>query len=223
MKKFAIIVAGGSGNRMQSLIPKQFLPLAGKPVLLHTLEHFHHYDPLMQIILVLADEHRAHWQEILKIHPLTFPVRLATGGQTRYQSVSSGLSLVPDDALVAIHDAARPVLSRQLLDRCFQHADKFGNAVPVIPVQDSIRRQEGEHTVQVNRSHYFLAQTPQCFHAVLLKKAYEKGYLPTFTDDASVLEDAGHIIHTVEGDPENIKITWPSDLQIAEVLLNKGN
>lgn len=221
MKKYVILVAGGSGSRMKSEIPKQFLSFGGKAVLSHTIDRFYHFDKEIKIIVVLPESSLSYWDDLVIANPPPCPITIAKGGNTRSDSSRSGLSLVPKDVLVAIHDAVRPMLSTALIKRCFDVAEKHGNACPgIIPV-DSLRKKENDLSIAVNRSEYFQVQTPQCFQSSLIKAAFEKTVDNSFTDETSLFEKAGHKIHLVEGDRWNIKITFPEDLLVAEALSSK--
>lgn len=219
MKKYIIIVAGGNGSRMNSTVPKQFMELNGKPVLMHSIERFVAAFPEITIIVVLASSLNDEWRSLCEKFKFRIPHQLTDGGETRYYSVKNGLELVPGHACVGIHDAARPLVSKQTILKAFETAETNGNATPVIPMYDSIRFLKGKENCAVDRSHYVIVQTPQCFHADLIKKAFEKAYKPEFTDDASVLEAFGEKINLVEGDRENIKITTTQDLILAEALM----
>ena len=215
---WAIIVAGGSGSRMQTDVPKQFLELCGKPVLMHSISAFADACEKIQIIVVLPSLHIAYWQELCRRYTFTLPHIVAEGGSTRFHSVRNGLSLLPDEGLVAIHDGVRPLVSRQTITVCFREAAKYHCVVPVTPVNDSVREVSGQTSRMLDRSALRLVQTPQAFDIALLKKAYGQEYTPAFTDDASVFEKAGHVIHLTEGNVENIKITTSNDLLVAERL-----
>lgn len=222
MKKHVIIVAGGSGSRMNSVIPKQFILLKGKPVLMHTIEKFVAAIPEISVVVVLAKQLNDDWKALCGQHSFTIPHRLAEGGETRYHSVKNGLELIPDAAVVGIHDAARPLVSIQTILNTFAAAEERGNATPSVPVSDSLRYVKGVENTAVDRSHYHIIQTPQCFHSDLIKKAFLKAYKPEFTDDASVLEAFGEKINLIEGNRENIKITTAQDLIFAEALMERG-
>ncbi len=216
----AIIVAGGSGTRMLTAVPKQFIELCGMPILMHSIRTFANTYKDIRIVVVLPSSQIAYWQELCLRYKFTIPHRLAEGGETRFHSVMSGLSALPDEGLVAIHDGVRPLVSRQTIERCFQVAGQYGNAIPVMPVIDSVREVSNEDSHIVDRKNLRLVQTPQVFDLALLKAAYTKQvYTHTFTDDASVFEKAGHHICLTEGNVENIKITVPHDLVIAEALM----
>ncbi|HJV77091.1 MAG TPA: 2-C-methyl-D-erythritol 4-phosphate cytidylyltransferase [Paludibacter sp.] len=217
--KIAIIVAGGKGERMQADIPKQFLEIKGKPILMHTLEVFQRYDASMKLVLVLPAVQVEFWSELCKKHSFSLPHQVVTGGQTRFQSVKNGLEAIAGSALVAVHDGVRPLVSVETIARCFDAAEKYGAVIPVVDSVDSIRQITGDGSQSVDRSAYKLVQTPQVFDAELLKKAYEQDFSPLFTDDASVVEAIGVKIHLVEGNRENIKITTEFDLRIAETLI----
>ena len=223
MKKFIIIVAGGSGSRMGSEIPKQFLELAGKPVLMHTLQVFSDFDPDSQLILVLPSAQQEFWKELCQKHSFSLSHRVVLGGQTRFHSVKNGLATIDDAGIVFIHDGVRPLVSRETLAKCFEMAQKSGNAIPVLPVNESLRKTEGDKTISVDRSLYFSVQTPQTFRSEQIQEAFGQDYDPAFTDDASVAEKAGFPITLVEGNRENIKITTPTDLIVAEAFLRPSS
>ena len=218
---YVIIVAGGKGLRMGSDIPKQFLPIGGKPVLMRTLERFREYSADLQIILVLPETQQAYWQELCEKYDFKVKYQLANGGQTRFHSVQNGLALVPDDAegVVGVHDGVRPFPSIEVIKNCYETARTAKAVIPVIPVVETVRHLEGDSSVTVPRGDYRLVQTPQTFDIQLLKAANRQPYNDGFTDDASVVESYGHAITLVEGNRENIKITTPYDLKIAEVLI----
>ena len=218
---YIIIVAGGKGLRMGSDIPKQFLPIGGKPVLMRTLERFRAYDAALQIILVLPEAQQDYWRELCEQYHFEVEYQLANGGQTRFHSVQNGLALVPDDAegVVGVHDGVRPFPSIEVIRNCYATAREKKAVIPVIPVVETVRHQEGEKSITVPRGEYRLVQTPQTFDIQLLKAANRQPYNDGFTDDASVVESYGHEITLVEGNRENIKITTPYDLKIAEVLI----
>lgn len=221
MKKYAIIVAGGKGLRMGSDIPKQFLLLAGKPVLMHTLEAFSKLGDI-ELILVLPANQISYWLELCPKYNFTVLHTLVEGGETRFNSVKNGLGAIPnsaDSGLVAIHDGVRPFVSSEIIQNSFSLAAIKGNAVASIQPKDSIRHLEGQLSKSVDRSKYVLVQTPQTFQINLIKKAYEGASNPSqYTDDASVAEGAGFSIALIDGDYRNIKITTSEDLVIAEAL-----
>jgi 2-C-methyl-D-erythritol 4-phosphate cytidylyltransferase len=217
---YIIIVAGGKGLRMGSDIPKQFLPIGGKPVLMRTLERFREYSADLQIILVLPEAQQAYWQELCEKYDFKVKYQLANGGQTRFHSVQNGLALVPDDAegVVGVHDGVRPFPSIEVIKNCYETARTAKAVIPVIPVVETVRHLEGDSSVTVPRGDYRLVQTPQTFDIQLLKAANRQPYNDGFTDDASVVESYGHAITLVEGNRENIKITTPYDIIVAEAL-----
>lgn len=222
MKHYIIIVAAGKGSRMQSPIPKQFLKLDGKPVLLHSMEAFIQFDSKINIILVLPADQFGMWEKIAHENNITFPVQITAGGDTRFQSVSNGLALVKDEeALVGIHDAVRPLVSQNTIAGAFKSAEFDGSGIPAIPLSDSIRQIESAKSVAVDRSKYCLIQTPQCFQLSLLRKGYEQEYKYTFTDDASVVEASGGEIHLVDGNVDNFKLTTRVDMIVAEAMLKE--
>lgn len=221
MQKYIIIVAGGTGTRMNSTVPKQFMELKGKPVLMHTIEKFHQTFSDIQIIVVIANQLKGEWQQLCKKHNFTFQHQLANGGATRFHSVQNGLSLVPENAVVGIHDAARPLVSKETILKTFDVAEKLGNASPCVPIAESIREKINEGNKAADRNKFVIIQTPQCFQSALLKKAFLQPYNDSFTDDASVLEAMGEKINLVEGNKENIKITTPQDLIVAEALMGE--
>ena len=209
-----IIVAGGKGLRMGADIPKQFLPIDGKPILMHTIERFHTYDPTMQIVVVLPAAQIDYWRTLCRQHAFTTPYDIAEGGETRFHSVGNGLQLVtPDRRLIGVHDGVRPHVSADVIARCYQTAAHSGAAIPVVDVFETLRHVHPDSSsTTVPRSDYRLVQTPQVFDAQLLRRAYGQPFSPQFTDDASVVEALGHTITLVEGNRENIKITTPNDL-----------
>ena len=219
---YVIIVAGGKGLRMGGDIPKQFLPIGGRPVLMRTLERFRAYSADLQIILVLPEAQQAYWQGLCQEYHFDVEYQLANGGPTRFHSVQSGLALVPDDAegVVGVHDGVRPFPSIEVIRNCYETAREKKAVIPVIPVVETLRHVDNEEfSKTVPRDEYRLVQTPQTFDIQLLKAANRQPYNDGFTDDASVVESYGHAIALVEGNRENIKITTPYDLKIAEVLL----
>ena len=218
---YVIIVAGGKGLRMGSDIPKQFLPIGGKPVLMRTIERFREYSGDLKIILVLPEAQQDYWQELCKKYNFQIEYQLANGGQTRFHSVQNGLALVPDDAegVVGVHDGVRPFPCIEVIRNCYETARRKKAVIPVIPVVETVRHLEGEGSVTVPRGDYRLVQTPQTFDIQLLKAANRQPYNDGFTDDASVVESYGHAITLVEGNRENIKITTPYDIVVAEAIL----
>ena len=223
MKRYAIIVAGGKGLRMGGELPKQFIPIEGRPVLMRTLDTFHACDESIQIILVLPRDHQDYWHELCAQYQFVVPHRIADGGATRFHSVQNGLSLVDaPEALVAVHDGVRPFVSHEVISRCYAEAEAHGAVVPVIPVVETVRQLTGEGSVTVDRNAYRLVQTPQTFRATLLRRAYEQPYTDAFTDDASVVEALGEAVTLVDGNRENIKLTTPFDLIVAKALVDSG-
>jgi 2-C-methyl-D-erythritol 4-phosphate cytidylyltransferase len=218
---YIIIVAGGKGLRMGSDIPKQFLPIGGKPVLMRTLERFRQYSPTLQIILVLPKAQQDYWQKLCKEYAFDIDYQLADGGETRFHSVQNGLAKIPDNAqgVVGVHDGVRPFPSIDVIRNCYETAREKKAVIPVIPVVETVCHLKGDTSVTVPRNDYRLVQTPQTFDIQLLKAANRQPYNEGFTDDASVVETFGFNITLVEGNRENIKITTPYDLKIAEVLI----
>ena len=219
MKKYVIVVAGGNGLRMGGDIPKQFIPIKGKPVLMRTLEAFHAYDDKIELIVVLPVEQQAYWKRLCADYGFTLPHTVADGGETRFHSVRNGLAQVKEDGLVGVHDGVRPFVSREVIAACYDAAAEQEAVVPVTDVVETIRRVEPDgQSETVPRDCYKLVQTPQVFTVDLLKQAYRQVYVPRFTDDASVVEALGHPVYLVKGNRENIKLTTPFDLRVAEVL-----
>lgn len=216
-----IIVAGGKGLRMGSELPKQFIPIGGKRILMHTIETFYNFDNNIKIILVLPASHQEYWDKLCKNHKFRIPHEIATGGETRFHSVKNGLALVKE-GLVAVQDGVRPFGSKEMIKRCFDAANIYPAVIPVIGSSDSLREilDSGKSKI-VDRSKIRLIQTPQVFHSDILKKAYESEYKDVFTDDASVVEEMGIDIHLVEGELTNIKITTPLDLRIGKLICEK--
>ncbi|MDR3058697.1 MAG: 2-C-methyl-D-erythritol 4-phosphate cytidylyltransferase [Prevotella sp.] len=216
-----IIVAGGKGLRMGSDLPKQFIPIGGKPVLMHTIEAFYNFDQDINIILVLPLSHQNYWQELCEKYNFKINHTIANGGQTRFHSVKNGLSIVKE-GIVGVQDGVRPFASKEMIQRCFDAAEKYPAVIPVIDSTDSLREMvDDEKSKIVDRSKIRLVQTPQVFHFETLKEAYQTDFKETFTDDASVVESMGIGIHLVKGEVTNIKITTPLDLKIGEVICLK--
>ena len=219
---YIIIVAGGKGLRMGGDIPKQFLPVAGIPVLMRTMMRFREYSPDIQIILVLPKAQQEYWNSLCRQHQFNIPYLLADGGKTRFHSVQNGLALVPDDVdgVVGVHDGVRPFVSVDTIRRCYDEARSSKAVVPVIPVVETVRHLAANGSSRtVPRDEYRLVQTPQCFDIQLLKAANKQPYNDGFTDDASVVEAFGYSITLVDGNRENIKITTPGDMKMAEMLI----
>jgi 2-C-methyl-D-erythritol 4-phosphate cytidylyltransferase len=222
MNKYVVIVAGGSGSRMNSVVPKQFLLLKGKPVLYYTIDTFlKAYDDI-KVILVLPEDHVAAGQEIIDAFFNYSRIQIAVGGRTRFHSVQNGLKLVDEDSIVFVHDAVRCMVRAALIERCYHAVLEYGSAVPVIAVKDSVRiiTEAGNETIE--RDHVKLVQTPQTFYSKILLPAFNIDYKDKFTDEATVVEAFGLTIHLVEGEDSNIKITKPVDLLIAEKMLDAG-
>jgi len=219
MEKFVLIMAGGSGTRMGGDIPKQFLEINGKPLILHTISRFLEFDPDINLVVVLPPGQFSRWHECCKTHAFCRSHLLIPGGSERFFSVKNGLEPISRDGIVFIHDAVRPLVSRDTLERCDRGAAEKGNAIPVWPVNESLRKTESGRNFAVDRASYFLVQTPQTFQAALIKNAYNQAYQTGFTDDASVLEATGEPVNLVAGNRENIKVTFPSDLTTAGALL----
>ncbi len=222
-KEYAIVVAGGKGTRIKSSVPKQFIPLCGKPLVFHTLEAFHRYDQHLPIVLVLPHEDFQIWNELVRDNKLAIPVTLQSGGETRFQSVKRGLEKISGGGLVAIHDGVRPLVSTDIIAASFRLAAVHGTAVATVRLKESIRMTDQDATSAMDRSKYRMVQTPQTFDLELIRNAYEQHEDSTLTDDASVAEKAGHIISLFEGSFENIKVTTAEDLVVAESLLKNRN
>ncbi len=222
MKFYAIIVAGGSGTRMDTEIPKQFLLLNEKPVIMHTIAAFSASAPKPEIIVVLNKQYFGLWEDLCRKYQFIIPHQVVAGGKTRFHSVKNALDTVTDTAVIAIHDAVRPLTGTGIIAQAYQLALKKGNAVVAVPSKDSVRWQDATGVSQhLNRSEVFLVQTPQIFQSAILKKAYEQGHSEHFTDDASVVERSGIQINLLPGDPDNFKITFPMDLRLAELILKE--
>lgn len=221
MDKYVIIVAGGKGLRMGGDIPKQFLPINGKPILMRTIEKFSEYDEKIQIRLVLPEAHFEYWKKLCDEYAFSVPHQLVKGGDTRFHSVYNGVLSITggEDSLVAVHDGVRPFVSLDTISGTFREAERGGAAVPVIDSVDSLRKVDDKGSFSVDRSLYRLVQTPQTFRYEVLRKAYGLVYRDTFTDDASVVEAAGFDVVLVDGNRENIKITTNYDLKIASALV----
>jgi 2-C-methyl-D-erythritol 4-phosphate cytidylyltransferase len=219
MDLYVVIVAGGSGKRMGVETPKQYLELAGKPVLMHTIERFLEFSNSIEIITVLPENQLRYWRDLQKRYSFEVPQTIVKGGAHRFISVKHGLEFVGTPGLVAIHDGVRPLVKLDTIKRCFEAAEKFGNAIPVVSPADSLRMMTAKGNKWINRNDVKMVQTPQVFDAELIKNAYKQEYDLSFTDDATVLEKTGVKIHMVEGNRENIKITNPEDLFIAQTLM----
>lgn len=221
MRKYVVVVAGGKGLRMGGDIPKQFLLVKGKPVLMRTLEAFYAYDKAIRLIVVLPVDQQDYWKSLCKEYGFTFPHRIADGGETRFHSVKNGLAWVEDEeALVGVHDGVRPFVAQEVIAECYRMAAQKGAVIPVTDVVETVRQvSENGESVTVPRDRYKLVQTPQVFLASVLRQAYSQPYTSLFTDDASVVEASGHRVELVKGNRENIKLTTPFDLKLAEFLL----
>ncbi len=219
MSNCCIIVAGGNGTRMGTGLPKQFLLIGGIPVLMHTIRNFYDFDASLKLILVLPEAEIVSWKELCRQYKFGIPHQVVGGGDTRFESVKNGLALTLDCDLIAVHDGVRPLVSHETLSRCFDCADEKGSAIPVLPANESLREGSLSESAPVDRSRFYLVQTPQVFKASILQRSYNQDYLPVFTDDASVVEKSGTAVQLVMGNRENIKITFPEDLQIAELFL----
>lgn len=226
MRKYAVIVAGGSGARMGGGIPKQFRNLCGRPVLWWSLKAFHEEDPHTSIILVLPEQFISLWKDFYDTLPESekIPFSIAAGGKTRGESVKNGLALIPDpDSLVAIHDGARPLVTPALISRGWAAAQEHGAAIPVMDVTDSLRKRTPNGSEAVDRNEFAAVQTPQVFHTSLIKEAYNLVGDQSFTDDAAVAEYAGHTVKLFEGFHKNMKLTHPEDMAVAALLLKEDN
>lgn len=218
-EKYIIIVAGGSGTRMGAVVPKQFLPLCGRPVLMHAIEAFYEYDKKINIILVLPSEQQGYWKELCEKFNFSIIHTIAEGGETRFHSVRNGLKYVPAGVIVGVHDGVRPLVSHEIIKRSFDAAKEKGAVFPVVPVLDTLRKKNGEKSILVNRDDYCLVQTPQVFLSDILLDAYSQSFSKEFTDDISVVESkVGNQVYMIEGSRDNIKITTPVDLIVAEKI-----
>jgi 2-C-methyl-D-erythritol 4-phosphate cytidylyltransferase len=215
--KHIVVVAGGSGKRMDESLPKQFLDLNGKPILFHTLSRLKEAIPEANLVLVMHPDWMGHWQSMAGEFA---DVPVTQGGVRRFESVARGLKMIDsDEGVIGIHDGVRPLVSVDVIQDCFEAAAEHGAAVPVVPLNESLRKMTGTESHAEDRMNYRIVQTPQCFRADLIKAAYEQSYDDRFTDDATVVEATGQGIHLVSGNTENIKITTPSDLLVAGSLL----
>lgn len=228
IKRFVIIVAGGSSARMQQATPKQFLLLDNRPILAHSLSTFHAVFPSITIIVVLPKDLIQHWESLCKTYNITTPHRVIEGGETRTASVRNGLAAVPNEGIIAIHDAARPLVSPTLIKNAFLQMEKRATEphppaiIPGIPITDSLRRSDNDSSAVVQREHLYLVQTPQLFNLSFLKKAYHNiSNDLTFSDDASLYETGVEKVEIMEGEARNIKITYPEDIAYASFLLSE--
>lgn len=221
MKKFAVIVAGGSGTRMGSAIPKQFLEVRNEPMVMHTARAFVNAFPDIKLILVVPESYQEKTRSVFQHFRTEYELVYVSGGASRFHSVQNGLKMVDDDGIVFIHDAVRCLVSPQLIRRCYTHAVDFGSAIPVVPVRDSLRiiNQNGQNAI-LDRETVRVVQTPQTFRSALIKSAFQQEYQPIFTDEASVLEYSGESVSLINGEEVNIKVTYPEDLILAENIIS---
>lgn len=217
--RVSIIVAGGKGERMQGNIPKQFMAIANRPILMHTLDVFFSFDPTMLLVLVLPMSQINYWDELCKKYTFNIPHKVVAGGNSRFESVKNGLALIEQPSIVAIHDGVRPFVSHQTISKCFVAAEQYQSAIPAVELVDSIRQLTDQGSISTDRSQFRLVQTPQVFDSTLIQKAYQQEFRDSFTDDASVVEALGHKVKLVEGNRENIKITTSMDLLIGEAFV----
>ena len=217
MEKTALIVAGGSGERLGEKTPKQFLLIKSKPILMHTIEKFSHLD---KIIVVISKNHTNQWIDLCKLHNFKIDHKLVEGGDNRFESVKNGLQHINHTDVVLIHDGVRPLISKKIINNLIKKVEKNKGVLPILPISESIRKVNQNSSNSLNRKNYFIAQTPQCFMFEEILEAYNQKYKDEFTDDASVFEAIGGKIITIEGEKENIKITYPIDLSLAENLVN---
>lgn len=221
MKSFVVIVAGGSGSRMGSDIPKQFLELNNKPILMHTLERLYSFNPSSSFVLVLPSSQFEYWQTLCTKHQFKMNYQLVEGGDSRFQSVKNGLSKVSANSLVAIHDGVRPFVNKDVFENCMNKAKVSGAAIPTLAMTDSIREISKNGSQIRDRNLFVSVQTPQCFLSDIILESYQQKFDSSFTDDASVAEHNGVEISLVKGNKENIKITTPEDLEIALTFINR--
>lgn len=219
MKKYAVIVAGGKGVRMGSAVPKQFLPLNGHPILYHTIKAFADAYADMHIILVLPQDQLSYAQMVLQSFPDRIDMTIVAGGETRYHSVQNGLKATEPDSIIFVHDGVRPLVTKELIQRCYEQAAEKGSAIPAIAVADSMRIIEDDDSRPVDREQMRIIQTPQTFRSDIILPAFEQEYQASFTDEATVVEAYGDVVHLVEGERSNIKVTTPEDMIVAEALL----
>ncbi len=219
MKKYAVIVAGGKGVRMGSAVPKQFLPLNGHPILYHTIKAFADAYADMHIILVLPQDQLSYAQMVLQSFPDRIDMTIVAGGETRYHSVQNGLKATEPDSIIFVHDGVRPLVTKELIQRCYEQAAEKGSAIPAIAVADSMRIIEDDDSRPVDREQMRIIQTPQTFRSDIILPAFEQEYQVSFTDEATVVEAYGDVVHLAEGERSNIKVTTPEDMIVAEALL----
>ena len=220
MKRTVVIVGGGKGLRMGSELPKQFIPLQGKPILMHTLDVFYQCDSSIDIVLVLPEEHVSYWKMLCRELNFRIPHRTVFGGETRFHSVRNGLFSIASTSkeLIAVHDGVRPLVRPEVISACFEKAETYDAAIPVIPMNETVRIVQGNENHTLDRTQLCVVQTPQVFRSDILLAAYRQPFEERFTDDASVVEASGHPIYLVTGNQENIKITSPIDIQYAEFI-----
>lgn len=221
MDKYAVIVAGGKGLRMGNALAKQFLPLAGKPVLYHTIRAFTNAYTDVKLVLVLPQDQLSYAQIVLQAFPDGIDMTIVAGGATRFHSVQNGLSVVSDDAVVFVHDGVRPLVSAALIQACYEQALQKGSAIPAIPVADSMRMIDGDNSTPVNREQMRSIQTPQTFRSDVLLPAFAQEYSDAFTDEATVVEAYGTQVYLIAGEKSNIKLTTPEDMMMAEYMLKE--
>lgn len=214
-----VVVAGGSGRRMGGTVPKQYLELKGKAVLIHTLERFYAYDPQIKIVLVLASAHLSLWERIASSSQAARLTEVVTGGETRHDSVRNGLKMIPDSCIVGIHDAVRPLVSQDTIKRCYSAAMESGSGIPVLEMEESVRMVSESGSANLERAKLRRVQTPQVFRSEQIREAYDSCYMTSLTDDASVYESVFGQVTLVEGNPENIKITKAIDLELASLII----
>jgi 2-C-methyl-D-erythritol 4-phosphate cytidylyltransferase len=216
-----VITAGGIGKRMKSQIPKQFLLLKGKPVLMHTIQCFYDFDKTSQLLVTLPKDWWEYWQRLVKQHEFNIPITLIDGGVERYDSIKNALTHATG-SIIGIHDGVRPIVSQETITKCIEAAQNYGAAIPVMPLKESLRKTNGNNSNAVPRKDYVSVQTPQCFQRDIILKAYQLPFTEDITDDASLVEKAGFEITLTVGNEENIKITTPIDLKVCELLMDEG-
>ncbi len=222
IKKYAVIVAGGKGLRMNSAVPKQFLPIAGKPLLYYSIKAFMGAFADVELILVLPADQLSYAQMVLQCFEERIDIKLVTGGETRFHSVQNGLGQIDMPGVVFVHDGVRPFVSPQLIQRCYQQALEKGSAIPATPMTDSVRTVDGESSTSINRDNLRIIQTPQTFRTEVILPAFARHYDAAFTDEATVVEAHGIKIFLVEGERNNIKVTTPEDMAMAEAMMNNA-
>lgn len=218
MPTSVIITAGGIGKRMGAALPKQFMPIREKPLLMYTIERFYHFDHNLQLIVTLPAAWLNYWEDLIQEFEFRIPHRVVIGGEERYHSIKNALNYCSGN-YIAIHDGVRPLVSDETIKACFTAVRKYNAVVPVLPLKESLRIKKGDSSEALDRNNYLTVQTPQCFQAELLKEAYKRPYGPEITDDACLVEATGVNVHLVEGNEENIKITTPMDFMLADQLL----